>query len=105
MEDIKRTDLDNGITVITDCLKEYESVSIGIWLEQGSRDEVARTNGVSHFFEHMVFKGTADYSALDLVSKIEGKGGYLNAYTTRENTCFYAICTALSRLWCTRKYE
>ena len=90
MEDIKRTDLDNGITVITDCLNEYESVSIGIWLEQGSRDEVARTNGVSHFFEHMVFKGTTDYSALDLVSKIEGKGGYLNAYTTRENTCFYA---------------
>ncbi len=86
----KRTDLPNGITVVTETLNDYESVSIGIWLEQGSRDEHTENNGVSHYFEHMVFKGTEHYSALDLVSEIEGKGGYLNAYTTREHTCFYA---------------
>ncbi len=90
MKKIQQTILPNGITVITEALSEYHSVCAGIYLDHGSRDETLAENGLSHFYEHMVFKGTEKFSALDLVKEIESRGGYINAYTTRETTCFYA---------------
>jgi predicted Zn-dependent peptidase len=66
------------------------SVSVGIWIDTGSRDEGVKTNGISHFIEHMVFKGTANRSVKDIARSIESVGGYLNAFTGKEHTCYYA---------------
>jgi predicted Zn-dependent peptidase len=90
---VRHTILDNSVEVITESLPWLESATVGIWLEAGSRDETLKTNGIAHFYEHMVFKGTKRYSALETVHAIESKGGYLNAFTSRETTCFYARVT------------
>jgi predicted Zn-dependent peptidase len=66
------------------------SISVGVWINVGSRDEHRHKNGISHFLEHMVFKGTERYSAQQIARSLEGVGGYLNAFTTKEQTCFYA---------------
>lgn len=86
---IKQTTLDNGVIVITERLPGLNSTSIGVWVENGSRHESEEINGISHFYEHMVFKGTRQRDALEIVRSIESKGGYINAYTTRDHTCFY----------------
>jgi predicted Zn-dependent peptidase len=91
---IEKTTLDNSITVISENLPGFASASIGIWLNTGSRDEKSSLNGIAHFYEHMVFKGTAQRDSLEIVQEIESRGGHINAYTSRENTCFYAKVVA-----------
>ena len=80
----------NGIRVISVPMKERRSASVGIWVQVGGRDEEPRLNGVSHFLEHLVFKGTAKRTANDIKESVEGVGGSLNAFTSEEYTCFLA---------------
>ena len=82
--------LPNGLTVVTDPMPHIETATVGVWVEAGARHETAATNGVSHLLEHMAFKGTTTRSARQIAEEIEAAGGYLNAYTSREQTCFYA---------------
>jgi predicted Zn-dependent peptidase len=86
----QKTVLDNGIRLVTEAIPYVRSVSIGVWANVGSRDETAKDNGISHFLEHMVFKGTQKRSFREIARSIESLGGYLNAFTTKEQTCFYA---------------
>ncbi len=81
--------LSNGVWVATEALPHVRSVSLGIYLDTGSRDEAPACNGLSHFFEHMVFKGTGRLGPLDIVQRFEATGGHVNAYTSKEQTCFY----------------
>ncbi|HSW62559.1 MAG TPA: pitrilysin family protein [Dissulfurispiraceae bacterium] len=81
--------LDNGIPVVMEQLKTFRSVILGIWVKVGSRYEMADKNGISHFLEHMFFKGTKKRSAVDISMDIDSLGGDLNAFTSRENTAFY----------------
>jgi predicted Zn-dependent peptidase len=87
---VQITKLPNGITVASEKMPGAYSVSLGLWTEVGSAMEPPAVNGVSHFFEHMVFKGTENRTALQIAHQLEERGGNLNAYTTREQTCFYA---------------
>lgn len=87
---IRITELDNGLRVATDAMETVETVTLGAWVETGSRDEPAELNGISHFLEHMVFKGTERRTARSIAEEIEAVGGHINAYTSRENTAFYA---------------
>lgn len=87
---VEVTRLDNGLTVASDRMESVETVSLGAWIGVGTRHEHADRNGVAHFLEHMVFKGTKRRSARDIAEQIEAVGGQLNAYTGRENTAFYA---------------
>ena len=82
--------LSNGICVVTDQISRVETVSCGVWVGTGSRNEPAEVNGVSHLLEHMAFKGTSRRNAQEIVEEIESVGGYLNAYTSREQTAYYA---------------
>ncbi len=82
--------LANGLTVLTDTMETVETVSLGAWVGVGTRHEPAEINGIAHLLEHMAFKGTARRSAYDIAQEIEAVGGHLNAYTSRENTAFYA---------------
>lgn len=86
----EKTLLDNGIKVLTEKNDHVKSFSLGIWINAGSRDEVISNNGISHFIEHCVFKGTRKRSAREIAMSLEAYGGYLNAFTTKEHTCFYA---------------
>jgi predicted Zn-dependent peptidase len=88
--DVKITRLPNGVVVATETLPKVRSASIGVYLDIGSRDETPRTNGLAHLFEHMVFKGTGRHDALQIVKVFESTGGQVNAYTSKEQTCFYA---------------
>ncbi|MBI5810053.1 MAG: insulinase family protein [Deltaproteobacteria bacterium] len=90
MAQIHKTVLDSGIKVITEEMEEAESSCIGVWVVTGSRSEEERLSGISHFIEHMLFKGTKRRTALDISKEIESVGGMLNAFTSREYTCFYA---------------
>jgi len=80
----------NGLTVSTAEMPDRASVSVGVWVGVGGRYEPAELCGVSHFIEHLLFKGTSHRSAKQISQDIEGIGGYLNAFTTEENTCFYS---------------
>jgi predicted Zn-dependent peptidase len=80
----------NGLTVITDPMPQLESAALGIWVNTGTRNETKPVMGVSHMLEHMAFKGTERRSARDIAEEIEAVGGYLNAYTSREQTAFHA---------------
>jgi predicted Zn-dependent peptidase len=86
----QKTVLPNGIRIVTEEIPYVRSISVGVWVNVGSRDEDEHTNGISHFLEHMVFKGTKHYGVLKIASSLESVGGYLNAFTTKEHTCFYA---------------
>ena len=90
MPPVQKTVLTNGISVITEEMPGVESCSIGIWVNAGSRNETRAINGVSHFIEHLLFKGTKKRTALDISREIESVGGVLNAFTGREYTCFFA---------------
>ena len=90
MEAYQKTQLDNGIRVVTEALPTLESVSIGIWSKTGSRDEGVSECGLSHFIEHLLFKGTERRSAFDISRDIESVGGSINAFTGKEYTCFHA---------------
>ena len=82
--------LANGMRVVTDRMDSVETVSIGVWVDVGTRHEPAAINGVAHLLEHMAFKGTQRRSALDIAAEIEAVGGHVNAYTSREHTAYYA---------------
>jgi predicted Zn-dependent peptidase len=90
METYQKTQLDNGICVVTEAVPSLDSVSIGIWIKTGSRDEAAAECGLSHFIEHLLFKGTERRSAFDISREIESVGGSINAFTGKEYTCFHA---------------
>lgn len=85
---IHRTVLPNGLTVITEEMLHIRSVSIGIWVKTGSRHEDSAVNGISHFVEHMVFKGTATRTAEDIARQIDSIGGNMDAFTAKECICF-----------------
>ena len=86
----KKTVLENGIRVVTERIDYVRSVSIGVWIDVGSRDEKNDEAGVSHFIEHMLFKGTKKRTAREIASSLESVGGSLNAFTGREHTCYFA---------------
>ncbi len=87
---IEVTELKNGLRVVSDAMDTVETVSLGAWVEVGTRDEAAPINGISHLLEHMAFKGTERRNALQIAEEIEAVGGHLNAYTAREHTAYYA---------------
>src|SRR3972149_1977246 len=80
----------NGLTFISAAMPHMASVSVGIWVGGGGRSEPANLSGASHFIEHLLFKGTRTRTAKQISQDIEGIGGYLNAFTSEENTCFYS---------------
>jgi predicted Zn-dependent peptidase len=82
--------LDNGIRVVSQEMPDHRSVSLGIWVENGSRHESTRENGISHFIEHLLFKGTERRSAAQIAEEMDAIGGVLNAFTAKEHTCYYA---------------
>ncbi len=90
LDHVQSTVLKNGATVVSSPTADAESVSVGIWVGVGGRHEKMALTGASHFLEHMLFKGTTQRSALELTQAIEGRGGYLNAFTQEECTCYYA---------------
>ena len=89
MKNIKITQLPNGIKVISEKINYVNSFSLGFWFNVGSRDETPENSGICHFLEHMFFKGTKKRSAKKIAEDIESLGGYLNAFTSKEHTCFY----------------
>ncbi len=82
--------LPNGVRVVTEAMPGLHSASVGVWIAAGGRHERPEQNGIAHFLEHMAFKGTGRRSALDIAEEIENVGGYVNAYTSREMTAYYA---------------
>ncbi len=85
-----RQRLSSGVTVIGESISSVESVAVGAWINFGSRDESEEENGLVHLIEHMAFKGTQHLNADQIVGTIEGRGGYINAFTTKEFSCYYA---------------
>ena len=86
--DIHREILPNGLIVLSEEMRHIRSISIGIWMKTGSRDETAELNGISHFTEHMVFKGTTSRSARDIARQVDSIGGNMDAFTGKETICF-----------------
>lgn len=82
--------LKNGLRVVIDPVKTVETVAIGVFVNTGSRNETTKTNGISHFLEHMAFKGTKTRNALQIAEQFDNIGGRINAYTSRERTVYYA---------------
>jgi predicted Zn-dependent peptidase len=82
--------LANGFRIVTEAMPGLQSASVGLWVEAGGRHETPQQNGIAHFLEHMAFKGTRRRSALRIAEEIEDVGGYINAYTSREMTAYYA---------------
>ncbi len=87
---VRRSLLPNGLRIITEAMPGVRSASIGVWVGTGSRDETPRLSGASHFLEHLLFKGTATRSALEISASMDAVGGEFNAFTAREYTCFHA---------------
>lgn len=90
MDAFQKTTLDNGLRIVTEKLPYVQSVSVGIWVNIGSRDEQEAEAGLSHFIEHMIFKGTQKRSTLQIAKEIDQVGGMANAFTAKEYTCFHA---------------
>src|SRR5947208_3556732 len=88
LRNIETTTLTNGVRVITEVMPHVRSVSVGIWIGSGSRRESGDQNGLSHFIEHMVFKGTSKRSAEDIARSVDSIGGNLDAFTSKELVCF-----------------
>lgn len=87
---VRRTTLPNGLRVVTESVPGVRSVSFGAWIGVGSRDETPRQTGAAHFLEHLLFKGTQTRSAWEITAPVEAVGGEMNAFTTKEYTCYYA---------------
>ncbi|GAA3485923.1 pitrilysin family protein [Streptomyces cremeus] len=87
---VRRTTLPGGLRIVTETLPSVRSATFGIWANVGSRDETPSLNGATHYLEHLLFKGTAKRSALDISSAIDAVGGEMNAFTAKEYTCYYA---------------
>lgn len=92
IESVERSTFGNGVQVLTEHIPSVRSISIGIWVKTGSRNESAAQAGVTHFLEHMVFKGTEKRSPYQIAASLEMLGGHLNAFTGSEYTCYYARC-------------
>lgn len=86
----QKTTLPNGIRILTEKMPYFHSVSTGIWVSVGSRDEKDDERGITHFFEHMLFKGTQRRSAQDIAKELDAVGGFSNAFTSKEQVCFHA---------------
>ncbi|MGB5528551.1 MAG: pitrilysin family protein [Ignavibacteriaceae bacterium] len=90
MDNYYLTTLPNGTKIISEFIPHVKSFTLGFWFNVGARDENLRNNGISHFIEHMLFKGTKKRTARMIAEEIESYGGYLNAFTSKEHTCYYA---------------
>ena len=90
MHNFRVTTLPNSIRLVSEYLPYLQSFSLGFWINVGTRDESINNNGISHFIEHMVFKGTKKRSAKRISEEIESYGGYINAFTSKEHTCYYS---------------
>ncbi|MDZ7289113.1 MAG: insulinase family protein [candidate division KSB1 bacterium] len=86
----QKTVLPGGLRIVTERIPHVRSVSLGVWVLTGTRDELPEENGISHFLEHMMFKGTRRRKASDIAESLEAVGGHLNAFTGKELTCYYA---------------
>ena len=84
VRDIERAELPNGLVIVTEKMPHVRSVSVGIWLGTGSRGESAEFNGIAHFIEHMVFKGTARRTSEEIAQAMDSVGGMLDAFTAKE---------------------
>lgn len=89
---VEKTTLDNGLKIVTEKIESVKSVTAGIWVQTGSRNETKKQAGITHFLEHMLFKGTESRSSYDIAMSMESVGGYLNAFTSSEYTCYYSRC-------------
>lgn len=89
---IQKTELPNGLRIVTESIQTVRSLSAGVWVETGSRHEKEEEAGITHFLEHMLFKGTERRSAYEIALSMESVGGYLNAFTSPELTCYFARC-------------
>ncbi|CAE7651554.1 ymxG [Symbiodinium sp. KB8] len=89
---VTKSTLPNGLRIVTERIDSVKSISVGIWVKTGSRNETAKQAGITHFLEHMLFKGTDKRTAFDIAQSMESVGGYLNAFTSSEYTCYYARC-------------
>ena len=89
MSELATTRLDNGLRVVTESIPNAASVAFGLWVESGSRHETKELNGISHFIEHLLFKGTSRRTARQVAEDIETLGGGINAFTTKEHTCYH----------------
>ena len=98
MENVKEIDfvtkstLSNGLRIVTERIESVKSISVGIWVKTGGRHETEKQAGITHFIEHMLFKGTDKRSSFDIALSMESVGGYLNAFTSSEYTCYYSRC-------------
>lgn len=90
MDNYYLTTLPNGTKIISEFIPHVKSFTLGFWFNVGTRDESLRNNGISHFIEHMLFKGTKKRTAKMIAEEIESYGGYLNAFTSKEHTCYYS---------------
>jgi len=88
VRDIESTDLPNGVRVITEVMQHVRSVSVGVWVGTGSRRELPEQNGITHFIEHMLFKGTSNRSAVEIARSVDSIGGNLDAFTAKELVCY-----------------
>src|SRR3954466_4006120 len=88
LRNVRREVLPNGLTILTEEMPHIRSVSIGIWIKTGSRHEDAERNGISHFVEHMVFKGTRNRDAEQIAREVDSVGGNMDAFTAKECICF-----------------
>ncbi|MDZ7718749.1 MAG: pitrilysin family protein [Balneolaceae bacterium] len=89
---VQKSELPNGLKIVTEHIDSIKSISAGIWVKTGSRNESDRQAGMTHFLEHMLFKGTENRSSFEIAQSMESVGGYLNAFTSTEYTCYYARC-------------
>jgi len=99
----RKTILPGGLRIVTEKIPSVRSISLGVWVDVGARNESASENGVTHMIEHMLFKGTKKRTPLEISSEIENLGGSINAFTSREHTCYLArvmywrICLKIPR--------
>jgi predicted Zn-dependent peptidase len=89
---IRKTTLPNGLKIVTEKIDSVKSITAGIWVKTGSRNESDQQAGITHFLEHMLFKGTEKRSSYEISRSMESVGGYLNAFTSTEYTCYYTRC-------------
>lgn len=91
-ETVQKSVLPNGLKIVTEQIDSVKSISAGIWVKTGSRNESDEQAGITHFLEHMLFKGTENRTSFEIAQSMESVGGYLNAFTSTEYTCYYARC-------------
>lgn len=92
LDNINKTSLTSGLKIVSEYIDSVRSISVGVWVKTGSRHEKDQLAGITHFLEHMLFKGTEKRTTFDISSSIEAAGGMLNAFTSSEYTCYYVRC-------------